>query len=384
MKKLFLLLILFIPFIVFAKDSVEIKSISLVEKSEDTIINNEPTFTGLTMNYDISFKKPTDYVKYKVLVTNNTDTEYNISEDTSFNTSNYILYKYEVEDILKPNSEINIYVTITYNKKVDASLLDNGKYTETNKAVVQLLDQNNEIVPIEKEIIDNPKTGIIFPILVLLVVITSCIIATILLVNKKNVIKYISFIFILSICLLPIIVKAIESLKLTINVNIEIQKTYKVAYLYSSDIIKDSELEQYDLSNAECAIVYINSTTEDNKYHKCIGTIIKIDNQEYFPGDKVELKNITKSFIQTPYNIQEEVSYGVFLIEGEILEYVINEWEYSYGGAIIGDYIAESNDKEIMNFETIKTDEWEVFQSMYIRSPQTFTMPSHNVLFNHS
>jgi len=381
--KYLLILILFIPYIVFAKDSVEIKSISLVEKSEDTIINNEPTFNGLTMNYDISFRLPTDYVKYKVLIHNDTDTEYNISEDTSFNNSNYISYKYEVDDILKAKSEITIFVTITYNKKVDESLLVNNRYTETNQAIVQLLDQNNEIVPTEKQIVDNPKTAIIFPVLVLLVVITSCLIATVLILNKKNVIKYISFILLISICLLPIIVNAIESLKLTINTNIEIQPSYKVGYLYEDDYIKESDLKKYDLSNSDCEIRYINSVSEENKYYYCSGSVIRIDDQEYYPNDKVELKSIQNNYLMYDINHNlEEISEGVFLEYGEINSKTVNKWRYGLlGSNSINNYIVNIEDKNIMNFEIIYEDYWELGQMIYVNSPQTFTMPDHNILF---
>ena len=102
MKKIKLLLfilfinVLFIP-IAFAEGEVKIKSIELDSKSTDTIVKSEPTFSGLEMNFDLSFKNPSDYAKFKIVIENTTDENYTISEDTSFNKSNYLTYTYEVE-----------------------------------------------------------------------------------------------------------------------------------------------------------------------------------------------------------------------------------------------------------------------------------------------
>ena len=64
---------MFIPN-VFADNKVFIKSIELVEKSENTTINSEPKFNNLVMDFDIAFKAQDDFVKYKVVISNNTDT----------------------------------------------------------------------------------------------------------------------------------------------------------------------------------------------------------------------------------------------------------------------------------------------------------------------
>ena len=110
--------ILFIPN-VYAKESIEIKSIELEEKSNNTTILSNPTFNGLDMNFNIAFKAKDDYAKYKVIIKNNTDNIYQISEETSFNDSEYIKYIYEVESELKAQDEAIIHVTITYEKEVD-------------------------------------------------------------------------------------------------------------------------------------------------------------------------------------------------------------------------------------------------------------------------
>ncbi len=39
------------------------------------------------------------------------------------------------------------------------------------------------------------------------------------------------------------------------------------------------------------------------------------------------------------------------------------------------------NDKDIMSFDNINNDEWDNGNYFAVSAPQTFTMPSHNVIF---
>ena len=75
-------------------DSISIKSIDLTEKSETTIINSEPTFSGLEMNYDLTFKNVNDYAMYRIVIENNTNKEYKVTENTAFKVSEYVTYFY--------------------------------------------------------------------------------------------------------------------------------------------------------------------------------------------------------------------------------------------------------------------------------------------------
>ena len=54
-----------------AASSIEIKSVELDTKSENTVINSEPTFNGLEMSYNLTFKEVNDYAKYKIVIENN-------------------------------------------------------------------------------------------------------------------------------------------------------------------------------------------------------------------------------------------------------------------------------------------------------------------------
>lgn len=250
MKKyfsLFLIIVLFgIMFIpnVFADNKVGIKSIELVEKSENTTINSKPKFNNLEMNFDVGFKAKNDYVKYKVVVSNNTNIDYKISEDTSFNESSYMTYKYDVEKDLKENDETIVYVTITYSKEIDSSKLAEGKYSESNKAIVQLLDRNGNTV--------NPNTSSSIVIILINLFIVSFVSILFFIKFRKN--KTIPLVLILGLSSIPITTYAVATLKLMINVNVEIKKGYVVDYLFEDDDIylTDEELKNWDMSDATC------------------------------------------------------------------------------------------------------------------------------------
>ena len=235
--------IMFIPN-VFADNRVGIKSIELVEKSENTTINSEPKFNNLEMNFDVAFKSKDDYVKYKVVISNNTDIDYKVSEDTSFNDSQYMTYKYDVEKKLKAKDETVVYVTITYSKEIDSSKLVNNKYTESNKAIVQLLDEEGTLV--------NPNTSSS----IVMILINLCIVlfVSLLLFIKSRNKNIISLVLILGLSLIPITTYAVATLKLMINVNVEIKKGYVVDYLFENTCmyLTDEELKNWDMSNATC------------------------------------------------------------------------------------------------------------------------------------
>lgn len=400
MKKImYVLLIISFMFIsyVYAENSVEIKSIELDSKSDNVIINNEPTYSGLEMNFDIAFKEKGDFVRYKAVIINNTDKEYTISDDTSFNESSYITYTYQSDSILKANSEGILYVTITYNNEISDNLLVSGKYSESNKAVVQLLNDNEEVVEpsnienesdIEKKI-DNPKTWFAFPLIVLIVVIISTLIASILLLNKKSVIKYMVMIFIFGIGIIPIIVLALEKLSFTINVNVEILKTYKVYYaadVYSRFFYTDEELNDIGPSNLDCNTYYIGSKTEENKYNRCVYKYEYVVRGEYAAGEVV---NIITTHIRDFYidndsldNYCEEESDGSYLCIGDIKHTEWDNIDWFYNPSL--EYAHRYTDEEMEEFARyLHVSDYSNYHDwMIIYSPATFIMPDSDIYFD--
>ena len=394
MKKycgLFLIIVLFeIMFIpnVFANNKVGIKSIELVEKSENTIINTEPKFNNLEMNFDVAFKAKDDYVKYKVVVSNNTSVDYKISEDTSFNDSPYMTYKYDVEKDLKANDETVVYVTITYSKEIDSSKLAEGKYSESNKVIVQLLDKNGNTV--------NPNTS--SSIVMILINLFLVLFVSILLLIKFKGNKVVPMMLVLGLSLMPITTKAIETLKLTINVNVEIEKGYEVAYfVYDSVFLTEDELKEWHLSDATCdGILNVMDGSSTKKYRYCQGedAIIYKSSKLYSSGEKVDLNKIKiRHFDLSEYDSDTGVpkhcsvdlnDSSILNCDSNIKEQLeeINYWYYDKPSLSSHNYPFFETDKDIMKFSEIDDDSWlGEYGYLGLKVPVSFTMPNHDVLF---
>ena len=380
--------LIFIPN-VFADNKVGIKSIELVEKSENTTINSEPKFNNLEMNFDFAFKAKDDYVKYKVVVSNNTDVDYKISEDTSFNDSPYMTYKYDVEKDLKAHDETVVYVTITYSKEIDSSKLSNGKYSESNKAIVHLLNSKGEVV--------NPNTS--SSIVMILINLFIVLFVSILLFIKFKYNKTIPLVLILGLFLIPITTKAIETLKLTINVNVQIEKGYRVAYLTSwySLYLTEDELKEWDMSDATCdAILNVMDGSSTKKYRYCQGqhAIIYKSSKLYSSGEKVDLNKIKiRHFDLSEYDSDTGVpkhcsvdlnDSSILNCDSNIKEQLkeINYWYYDKPSLSSHNYPFFETDKDIMNFSAIDHDSWSSeYGYLKLKVPASFTMPDHDVLF---
>ena len=391
MKKYFILLLLiglfgfsFIPN-VFADNKVGIKSIELVDKSENTTINSEPKFNNLEMNFDVAFKAKEDYVKYKVVISNNTSVDYNISENTSFNDSPYVSYKYDVEKNLKANGEAIVYVTIIYSKEIDSSKLADGKYSESNKAIVQLLNENGKVV--------NPNTS--SSVVMILMNLFIVLFVSILLFIKFKYNKTIPLVLILSLFLIPITTYSVETLKLTINVNVEIEKGYEVAYfVYDSVFLTDDELKNLIVSDGACdGTLNIVDGSNTKKYNYCSRGIY-IDSKLYSVSDKVNLKTIKiRHFDLSEYDSDTGVpkhcsvdlnDSSILNCDSNIKEQLeeINYWYYDKPSLSSHNYPFFETDKDIMKFSEIDDDSWlGEYGYLGLKVPVSFTMPNHDVLF---
>ena len=222
--KSLLLIILLIPFIVLAETkNVDIKNISnYVDKSDTVEELEKPNIEGLKLGFKLKFTKQDDFIKYKFIIKNNTDKDYEIDNSSTFNKKKSIRYDYEVENnakVLKANEELSINVTITYVKELDDSEFDNGVFTETNQVSLELVNDSNEVIdnPVIK-MVTNPNTSTGYILLVIFAVILSMLVL-ILIKNKK------SKLFIITILLtIPLTVFALEKIKIDVETYIEIEK----------------------------------------------------------------------------------------------------------------------------------------------------------------
>ncbi len=234
-KKEIILLVLFLSFIfipnVFAEENVSIESVMLDSKSENTEITNEGTYEGLSINFDIKFNEVNDYAKYKIVINNQSDEDYEIGTDNKFSESNYITYEYSFDNddnILKANGDKTMYVTVRYDKELPSEEFTNGTFKEDNKAVIALSngvkdEPIKEEVPITTDKVEVPDT---YTGLSIFIVFAFIALLGYLSYNKLSNKRLL--LVIIPIILIPIIVNAYEKLEVKVNTHIEMKEQYNL------------------------------------------------------------------------------------------------------------------------------------------------------------
>ena len=361
-----------------ASENVKIKSIELIDKSVNTTETSETTFNGLEMNFDLKFMSVDDYAKYKVVVQNSENKDYKISIDSNFGNSKYIAYDYVKADSLKANSDTEFYVTVSYKNRVSDSDFSNGKYNEKNSAVLKLSDSS----------ISNPVTSSNM----ILIIVSLLVIAGVLYVlysNKKNI--KLNVFVLLSLLSIPLFVKAVDYLKITVNSNVVIDEAYSVGYEVFG-YIKASDISDFDLSHATLwSTVYSGSVSEENKYLIYGGAIYK-EKELYAPGENVKFDansiiiydfdigdcNYSDGDVSTYMAIPRDGSVcGTPMISNAKGYY---SYQYAKDDLTKFDYKYNDDDNTVMKFSDA-LDQWNDSGKIIPNDGSTFIMPRHDVLF---
>ena len=228
-KLLLLSIIFLVPFMVFAESKVEntdhsgdvyIASSELIKLSDGVEEVEKPTLKDLNVKFNIRFSEVNQSIEYKLIIKNISNKDYNISTDNSFNKSDYITYNFKYDDgsdIIKANSEEEMLVTIVYTKEVPDDKLTDGKFTEDNAMSLNLSDE-----------ITNPSTILQrYGVNILLIIIT-CVVAFYFLKTKniKNSLK----VLLLGLMLIPLTARSLDSIKVTIDSHVEVEKSSEFCY----------------------------------------------------------------------------------------------------------------------------------------------------------
>ena len=248
MKKYFLLL-LFFPFLVFASNDIEIKSIDLFEKSDNTQIIEDAIIEEDNIKLNVKFYDINDYVKYKIVIKNVSNYVFKIKDGVSNINSDYIIYEVSVEDndeTIKINDKKTIYLTLRYNKEVEKSKFISGKYNESKSLNINIL--NGELI-INDGIIntDNTKNTVnpnTVDVIIAVIVVLFISIISLMFLKQIRVNKYYLFI----ILLLPILVNAIKEYQIKLNSSIEIGLVKPNPCTYEGELVEGAiyNKEQYD------------------------------------------------------------------------------------------------------------------------------------------
>ena len=254
MKKIYSLLfvllisLFFIPN-VYAADNVSIESVTLDSKSDSAEVVNEASFEGLNIKFDVRFSAINDFVKYKVVIDNKSNQDYEISEG-SISDSQYIKYEYNFDDnneIAEKNKKTTLFITIKYNKVVPNDLLVNGKYNEEKALTISLGDKENVI---------NPSTASSLFIIIFLAFITLIISIALFKTNKTTL-----SILVIMFLLVPITVVGIEKIEIKVDSKIEIETP-----TFCVEFINEGETLYYPYEMGMNWMEYFDSSYNDNLF----------------------------------------------------------------------------------------------------------------------
>ena len=218
MKKMLNTIIAILIFVLFPSfvlsENVQVKEIKQIEKSEGVEIVSEPKVSDTTVKFDIKLKSIGDYVKYKLVIDNKDDIEYEIDKK-SFENNEYITYEVESDNLekLEANKEKEIYLTIKYNKEVPESEFKDNAYVLNNNFSLAIENKDEEI--------RNPQTGIedySLAILTIIVVLSVAVYGF-----RKNKKQFKTLMLIIGIAIsIPLSCIAANILKLNIETNVTI------------------------------------------------------------------------------------------------------------------------------------------------------------------
>lgn len=133
-----------------ALNDIEIKEVSIVEKSNNATIDIS-SFNGLAVNMDLMLHNLDEYVTYKIVLKNNTSNDYETESIKDNNDLEYITNTYEVVDKnFNSKSEIELLVTTKCTKRIPTYKEEFNK-----KIKIEIKYNNGESTIIEK----NPNTS---------------------------------------------------------------------------------------------------------------------------------------------------------------------------------------------------------------------------------
>ncbi|MGN1371630.1 MAG: Hint domain-containing protein [Candidatus Coprovivens sp.] len=222
MKKIIaFILLLLIPLSISNAKDIEIENITLLESNGNTEEISPPSTEELKIYFDLKFKEIGDSAKYEVKIKNNSTKEYKLSSNTQELTEEpYIEYKFEwneEKNIIEPQTERIFYITIIYSKEVPNEEYINNVYKNDNYMNINF---NYE----EQKSVNNPNTNNTINIIKYLLIIIISILTIVILIKIMSKYKETTLIIIILISVIPTIIKAIESIKIDVYLNVEIEK----------------------------------------------------------------------------------------------------------------------------------------------------------------
>ncbi|MBR6133168.1 MAG: hypothetical protein IKQ29_00465 [Bacilli bacterium] len=289
MKKILFILILLIPFIVYAEydeSKVTVESIDLAY-IEGFARNNGVSVDGNGINLSCYVGDVGDRLVYNLVVKNESgeDVELYHRLDKGDNI-NYVLMAPDLDYVVKNNSSKTFQLSVEYVNQVNVSNLVNGPISSNHNYVFEISNElgqddsnflgildggntNNAVVPAT---VDNPNTKAVKNILAIVCIIFIISIGLFLILRRKNRIGKLFVIVGLIGIITPIIVYAYKSVGIKVKTNVNIKEPI-VTYSNNSnrDTIKNNEIVK--IGNEE---FYVIGREDDDlilfaKYNLAVG-----------------------------------------------------------------------------------------------------------------
>ena len=277
----FILLILIFPLVVSAevcqKDDIVISKIELNEVRGNAEEISEPNNDNNQLNLNAKMNVIGDSLTYKIVIKNTSNSDYVFDKNQI--TKDYINYDITYEDnsnIIKEGEEKTIYLKLKYDSKPQLEALSNGILQENNLVSFQLINEKGDSLI-------NPETGnkVFFILLLVFLIITLFFI--------KNSKRITTIVIIISLFLIPQMVKAICTCSLDINLNIEIDAKEAMFLPGKEFNTKMKELAGNDISSVQYPFTIIDTNitsikkeeTEPNESNKEEKNVVSITDSPY-------------------------------------------------------------------------------------------------------
>ena len=232
MKKIYyllILLVLFIPLTAFAEgENLTIDSVTFFNKSENAEEVNPPSIVNGKLNFALKFYTVGDYANYKVVVTNTSDVNLSVANNSITSSNDYVGYEVTSEnDIIKPGEEATLNVQVYYKEQVPKESFMHNTYDATGTGSFDLAEK----------IISVPNTlkniGILG--LCLLIVTGSCLLVGLFVIvkdkNQSNVL-----LILIAFMLFPILGNATVLVEIPIESTVTIKKAKAITCEFGGTI----------------------------------------------------------------------------------------------------------------------------------------------------
>ena len=205
-------------------DKISITSIELEETTENVTELKEAKVDDKNIYLNLSMLEVGNAARYKIVIKNDSEDDYELTENSLNTNSDYIDYKFELNDdskILEKKSSKTVFLRVQYKNEVPRESFNNGIFTNDVVLKVDLSeDESNNVI--------NPNTGIKYLLIVSLLLIIS--ISLFFVFKKEKSIKLI--IVLITVLLIPTVVKALCKYELNIHSSVVIDNN---TYVYSTN-----------------------------------------------------------------------------------------------------------------------------------------------------